>query len=262
MERVERNTTDYYVVDLAHVVKVVWQRIWVVALTSIVTAVLGFVIAAFAIAPTYASSIMLYVNNSSFNVGDLGFSISSSELTAAQSLAKTYTVLLKNRTTLERLIDETGVNYTWEEIYDMIESGPVNETEVMQVTVTCRDPYVAQRIANGIATVLPQRVTEVVEGASMEVVDSAIANTEKVAPSITLYTAVGFLVGVLLSVASLIVTALLDNTVHDEEYVIKTYGYPILAQVPNLMGGSTKKYSYANGYANGYASAAKKGENK
>lgn len=261
MERVDKNTKDYYVVDLAHVVKVVWQRIWLVALVSVITTVLGFVIATFAIAPTYSSSIMLYVNNSSFNVGDLGFSISSSELTAAQSLAKTYTVLLKNRTTLERLIDETGVKYSWEDIYDMIESGPVNETEVMQVTVTCRDPYEAELIANGIAAVLPQRVAEVVEGASMEVVDSAIANTEKVAPSITLYTAMGFMVGVLLSMAVLIVMALLDNTVHDEEYVIKTYGYPILAQVPNLMDGGTKKYSYSNGYANGYAHAAKKGEN-
>ena len=96
----------------------------------------------------------------------------------------------------------------------------------------------------------------------MEVVDSAIANTEKVAPSITLYTAMGFLVGVLLSVASLIVMALMDNTVHDADYVIKNYGYPILAQVPNLLGGGSKKYSYANGYANGYANAAKKGENK
>ncbi len=262
MERVEKNTKDYYVVDLAHVVKVVWQRIWLVAIVSIITTILGFVVAAFAITPTYSSSIMLYVNNSSFNVGDLGFSISSSELTAAQSLAKTYTVLLKNRTTLERLIDETGVDYTWEEIYDMIESGPVNETEVMRVTVTCQDPYEAERIANGIATVLPQRVTEVVEGASMEVVDSAIADTEKVAPSITLYTAVGFLVGVLLSIATLIVMALLDNTVHDEEYVIKTYGYPILAQVPNLMDGGSKKYGYSSRYASGYAQVAKKGEDK
>ena len=261
MERVDKNIKDYYVVDLAHVVKVVWQRIWLVALVSIITTVMGFLVAAFAIAPTYSSSIMLYVNNSSFNVGDLGFSISSSELTAAQSLAKTYTVLLKNRTTLERLIDETGVSYSWEEIYDMIESGPVNETEVMQVTVTCKDPYEAERIANGIAVVLPQRVTEVVEGASMEVVDSAIANTEKVAPSVTLYTAVGFLLGVLLSVAVLIVMALLDNTVHDEEYVIKTYGYPILAQVPNLAGGGSKKYAYSNSYASGYAAAAKKGQN-
>ena len=129
----------------------------------------------------------------------------------------------------------------------MIESGPVNETEVMQVTVTCQDPYEAARIANGIASVLPQRITEVIEGASMEVVDSAIVDTEKVAPSITLYTAVGFLVGMLLSVAVLIIIALMDNTIHDEEYVIRTFGYPILAQVPNLNASSSKRYGYYSG---------------
>lgn len=258
MDKNEKVTRDYYVVDLAHVVKVVWQHIWAVAIISLLTAIVGFVVASFAIKPTYSASIMLYVNNSSFNVGDLGFSISSSELTAAQSLAKTYTVLLKNRTTLERLIDETGVSYSWGEIYDMIESGPVNQTEVMQVTVTCHDPYEAARIANGIAAVLPQRITEVVEGASMEVVDSAIVNTEKVAPSITLYTAVGFVVGMMLSVTTLIIIALMDNTVHDEEYIIRTFGYPILAQVPNLNGSESKRYGYSGAYANGYARAAQK----
>ena len=195
MEKTEKNVKDYYVIDLAYIAKVVLEKIWLVLIASMVLAVIGFCVSAFVIAPTYSSSVMLYVNNSSFTMGDLGFSISSSELTAAQSLAKTYTVLLKNRTTLERLIDETGVDYTWEDIYDMIESAPVNETEVMQVTVTCKDPYEAEKIANGIAVVLPQRVAEIVEGASMEVVDSAIADPEKVAPSISMYTAVGFVVG-------------------------------------------------------------------
>lgn len=257
MDKNEKFSRDNYVVDLAHVVKVVWQHIWAVVAASVITAVLGFVLAAFVIKPTYSASIMLYVNNSSFNVGDLGFSISSSELTAAQSLAKTYTVLLKNRTTLERLIDETKVDYSWEEIYDMIESRPVDETEVMQVTVTCDDPREATRIANGIAVVLPQRISEVIEGADMEVVDSAIVDTDKVAPSITLYTVVGFAVGLLLSVVTLIIVALMDKTIHDEEYVIRTFGYPILAQVPDLNGSSSKRYGYSNTYANGYARAAK-----
>ncbi len=244
MENTEKSIRDYYAIDLAHIIKTVWKKIWIVAIVSILTAAIGFSLATFVITPTYSSSIMLYVNNSSFDVGDLGFSISSSELTAAQSLAKTYTVLLKNRTTLNRLIDKTGVEYDWEDLYDMIESAPVNETEVMQVTVTCANPYDAEKIANGIAKVLPQRVAEIVEGASMEVVDSAVANTEKVAPSIAMFTVVGFIFGVLISVVSIIITALMDNTVHDEEYVIKTYDYPILAKIPDLLDSGTKKYGY------------------
>ena len=244
MDKKERIENDDYVFDLSHVIKVVWRNVWVVVLVSIIVATLAFSTAAFVIAPTYSSSIMLYVNNSSFNMGDLGFSISSSELTAAQNLAKTYTVLLKNRTTLERIIDDTGIDYTWEDVYDMIESSPVNETEVIRVTVTCKDPYEATRIANGIAKILPQRIAEIIEGASMEVVDSAVVDAEKVAPSITAYTLVGFIVGALLAVLVLVISALMDNTVHDDEYVIKTYNYPILAKIPNLLEGGIKKYGY------------------
>ncbi|MBQ6849216.1 MAG: hypothetical protein IJN76_04075 [Clostridia bacterium] len=260
MDKNERNAKDYYVIDLAHIVKVIWQRIWIVALVSLLTTAIGFSMAAFVIPPKYSSSIMLYVNNS-VNVGDIGFSISSSELTAAQSLAKTYTVLLKNRTTLEEFLlnknyintknldptihlDPTlGDRYTWEDVYDMIDSGPVNETEVMQVTVTCGNAEDAKKIAEGISVVLPDRVDDVVEGATMKVVDKAVVQEKKVAPSVTTYTVLGFILGAMLSVLVLIIVALMDNTVHDEEYVIRAYDYPILAKVPSLNAPSGKKYS-------------------
>lgn len=248
MEPSKFNTKEYFVIDLAHIVKTLLHRAWVIIIVSFLGAAIGFSIATFAISPTYSSSIMLYVNNSSFTVGDLGFSISSSEISAAQSLVKTYTVLLKNRTTLEEIIKETGVTYDWEELYDMIEALPVNETEIMGVTVTCEDPYEAKKIANGIAKVLPRRISEVVEGSSMEVVDSAIAVKEKVFPSITGFTAIGFILGALLSAVFLIVLALLDNTVHDEEYVLNTYSYPVLAKIPDLLETPTKKYGYYQRY--------------
>ena len=245
MDRTDKSTKDYYVVDLAHIARSVWQRIWVVAIVSILVATAGFSLAAFKIAPTYSSSIMLYVNNST-SIGnvDVGFSISSSELSAAQSLAKTYTVILKNRTTLEEVIDRTGVKYTWDELYDMIDSGSVNETEILRVTVTSENPYEAEKIANAIAEVLPERVEYVISGAKMNIVDSAVVDTEKVGPSISTFTVVGFIVGAIMSIVVLIITALMDNTIHDEEYVIKTYGYPILAKVPNLLNNGTKKYGY------------------
>ncbi len=247
-KNINSNAKDYYVIDIVHIVKSVLPRAWIIVICSFLSAAIAFSIAAFAITPTYSSSIMLYVNNSSFTVGDLGFSISSSEISAAQSLVKTYTVLLKNRTTLEKVIEATGVSYDWEELYEMIEASPVNETEIMEVTVTSTDPNEAKKIANGIAKILPQRVSEIVEGSSMEVVDSAIAINKKVAPNITKFTAIGFVIGVLLSVAALVVIALFDNTIHDEEYILNNYGYPILAKIPDLINTGTKKYSYYNSY--------------
>lgn len=244
MEKAVKSSRDYIVIDLAHIVKTVWNRIWVIVVVSVLGAAIGFSVASFAITPTYSSSVMLYVNNSSFTVGDLGFSISSSEISAAQSLVKTYSVLLKNRTTLEKVIEETGVSYKWKDLYYMIDASPVDETEIMKVTVTGADPYEAAEIANGIAKILPQRVSEIVEGSSMEVVDSAVPVTIKVAPNITGYTIVGFILGALLSLVFFVIAALIDNTVHDEEYILNNYDYPVLAKVPDLLERPNQKYGY------------------
>lgn len=239
-----KSSRDFYVIDIMHVLKALWQRAWIIVLAGIIAAGVGFSVAAFVITPQYSSSAMLYVNNSSFSLGNTNFSISSSEIMAAQSLVKTYSVILKNRTTLDKVIEKSGVEYDYNTLYHMISASAVNDTEIMRVTVISDDPYEAARIANCIAEVLPVRISEIIEGSSMEVVDRAVANPQKISPSITKYTAVGLMLGVLLSAAVLCVIAIMDGTIHDEEYVLNTYDYPVLAKIPDLVGMGGKRYGY------------------
>lgn len=245
MEKQDKNINrEYYTIDVLHVVKLLWRRAWLIALSGLLAAAMGFSIAAFAIAPTYSSHIKLYVNNSSFSLGNTSFSITSSELTAAQGLVRTYGEILDSRSTLQRVIEKAEVDYTWKQLSRMITYEPSNDTEIMRVSVTCEDPYEASLIANTIAEVLPIRINEIIDGASMEVVDSAIPETGKVGPSITRFTAVGMILGVLVAVVVLTIVALMDDTIHDEEYVLNTYDYPILGKVPNLLNTGSKSYSY------------------
>lgn len=245
MEKNEKFSEDYYAIDIFHLIKILWGKAWIIVLCGFIAAAVGFSIASFAIAPNYSSSIMLYVNNSSFSLGSTSFSISSSDISASRSLVNTYSEILNNRTTLERVIEKIGLPYTPKELSRMITASPSNETEIMKVKVTAKDPYEASDIANTIAEILPERIAEIIDGASMEVVDSAIPVLEKVSPSITQYTAIGLVLGVFLSAAIIVILAMLDDTIHDEDYVIKTYDYPILAKVPDLMSNGTKKrYGY------------------
>ena len=244
MDNRENNQKDYYTIDILHIIKNLWHKAWICILAGILSGIIGFCYATFVISPQYSSSITLYVNNSSFSLGSTSFSISSSEITAAQSLVKTYGELLNNRTTLERVIEKAKVDYTYKDLSEMVIAAPLNETEIMKVTVTAPNPYDASKIANCIAEVLPVRISEIIDGASMEVVDSAIPNLNKVSPSITKYTAIGLILGVFISVLAIVVITMLDDTVHDEEYVLQVYDYPILAKIPNLTETGSKKYAY------------------
>lgn len=242
MDNKQQTNQEYYTLDVLHLLKTLWRKAWLIAVAGFLVAAMGFVMSAYVIAPKYTSSVMLYVNNSSFSLGNTSFSISSSEISAAQSLVKTYVVMLQNRTTLETVIDKAKIDYTYDTLKGMIKASSVNETEVMKVTVTSTDPYEASKIANAIGEVLPVRISEIIDGATMEVVDSAVPDLKKVEPSITKYTAIGFILGVLLSMIAVLISAMMDDTIHDEEYILQTYDYPILAKVPNLLDSGSNKY--------------------
>ena len=240
MEKVENNK-EYYSIDLLHIFKMLWRRVWIIIIVGVLCATLGFSVASYAIHPKYSASIMLYVNNTS-KIGNTEFSISTSEITAAQSLVKTYIVILRNRTTLEDVIKQAGVSYSATQLNSMIEAGPVEDTEVFRVKVTTENAEEAVKIANTISTVLTTRVGKIIEGASMQIVDTADikASQEPVSPSETKYTAIGLILGSFISA----LFAIMDDTIHDEEYVNQTYEYPILAKIPDLLDGSSKEYSY------------------
>ncbi len=191
---------------------------------------------------------MLYVTNSSFSIGS--FSISTSDLTAAQSLVQTYLVILNSRSTLELVGKTAKVPYDYEELREMLSSGAVNDTEVFEVTVTSHDPAEAEQIANAIAVVLPGRIASVVEGSSVRVVDYAIVPSERSSPSYVLNAFVGFMAGAVLGYCAILVSELSDSTIRSEEYLTQVYGdVPLLAVIPDTQ---EKAKSYYRGYYGSY----------
>ncbi len=235
MENKAKTSKDYYSIDLMHIARSIVHRLWIIILAAVLAAAAGFSYSTFVLKPVYGAQVLLYVNNSSINFGNTSFDISASDIQASLSLVNTYSVLLKNRTTLERVKENAGVDYTVAELASMIQTGSVNETEVMKVVVVCGNPHEAAKIANSIAEVLPVRVSEIIDGASMVVVDRAVPVTSKIGPSVSRYTFLGLIIGALVTTIIIAIRAIMDDTIYNEDYVLENYNYPILAKVPNLL---------------------------
>ncbi len=230
--------TEYLELDLFALLKAMWKRAWVFILCCVLCACAGFSYARFEITPTYNASVMLYVNNSSFALGSTTFSFNASELAAAQSLVDTYIIILGTRTTLNEVIAQGGFDLTYEQLNSMVSAGAVNGTEVFRITVTSTDPVLAAHIANTIADVLPSKVANIVEGSSVRLVDYAVVPTHKAGPNLTMYTAMGLLAGFVIACVLVMLAVMGDDKIHDEEFLTKRYGVPVLAAIPNLRKGS------------------------
>jgi len=237
-------TPDEIEIDLLHLLKVLWNKAWIIIVSMILAGVIAFTTAILFVTPMYTSSAMMYVNNSSFEIGASTFSISSGELSAARSLLDLYIVILKSRTTLEKVIDKADLDYTYEELEKMITSASVNGTEVFSITATSADPAEAERIVDTIVEILPDRISEIVDGSSVRIVDTAILPIKRSSPSYTKWAAIGLIIGMVLSCGVIVLLDILDNTIRDEDYIVEKYGLPVLAVVPDMAAKKSKAYGY------------------
>ncbi len=228
------NEKDTIEIDLLALARAVWKRVWLVIAAVLVCGAAAFSYAKFLITPLYEAKALMYVNNSSISVGSASFSISSGELSAAQSLVKTYIVIMQSRQTLNEVIEQADLPYTYEELLPMVTAAPVNDTEIFEITVTDADPQEAELIANTIADVLPDKISDIVEGSSVRVVDYAVVPVYPVSPSVTKYAMMGVLLGGVLSVGVIVLMELLNESIRSEDYLIQTYNLPVLAVVPTM----------------------------
>jgi len=229
-------------IDLLHLVKILWQKAWVIVICMILAAVIAFSYAFLFVTPQYKARAMMYVNNSSISLGATSFSLS--ELNAAKSLLDVYIIILQSRTTLEEVIEEADLDYTYSQLASMVSASSVNSTEVFEITVTCPDPAKAELIVDTIVEILPDRIADIVDGSSVRIVDNAVLPTHRSSPSYTRYAMIGLILGLVASCGVIIVIDLMDTTVRSEEYLYQKYGMPVLAVVPDAGDLNKGSYSY------------------
>lgn len=240
----EKKNEEELEIDLLQLAKALWRKAWALLIAALIGAGVFLGATLLFVTPTYKASVLMYVNSSDISVGGTKVSISQGELSTAKSLIETYAVILKTRTTLNDVIEQSGVPYSYEQLSSMISAASVNNTEVFQIDVETPNAAEAMNIANTIAQVLPEKIASIVEGTSARIVDMAVQPTKRAGPNYMKNTASGAVLGLFLSGGIIIALELMDDKIHNTDYLTQTYDLPILAVIPDLMSNKMDAYSY------------------
>ena len=240
-------------IDLLKLFSALWRRALVIILVALLAASAAFAVTLFFIEPTYQATASFYVNNSSISIGSMNYSISAGELSASSTLVNTYIYILKSRTTLEDVIEKGDLPYTYVQLNNMITTKTVANTAAFDVTVTSGSPTESEHIANTIATVLPERITEIVDGSSVRIVDYAIVPAHRAGPSYSKNLMIGFLVGAVLAAGIITVRFLIDEqndvVIHSSDELRELYpDIKVLALIPDMRLSEKKGYYYSSYY--------------
>lgn len=235
-------------IDLLELLRELLSKWWILLFSAIICGGLALLVSIVLITPLYQASALMYVNNTDASQNNSSNTISNSDLAAAQKLVDTYVVILKSRATLEEVLDRTGLDYTYEELENMVSASGVNSTEIFKIVVTSKDPAEAEMIANTITEVLPDKISNIVVGSDVRTVDYAVAPAHRSSPSYSRNTLIGILLGLVLSAGLIIVIYLTDENIRSEDYLTQNYpDIPLLAVIPDMTSSR-----HSGGYYSAY----------
>ena len=248
MDKRERRNTEVEI-DIIPLMKALLSKVWLMVIVGIVIAGLAFGAAKVLVKPTYRSGFTAYVNNQQTQVNkDV---LTSSDLTAAKELVRTYSQILKSNSVLTASANSISMNYSYTDLKDMVFTEIENDTEIIDVYVVHTDPRVAYDLANAIAATSPTYMAKIVEGSSMKVIDVPLYSEQRYKPSYAKFALLGFLAGVLLIMIIYVIKYFSDDTVKSEGDIESRFDIPILGVIPDLTKSDDKKSNY---YAYDYSS--------
>lgn len=234
---------EYREISLKELVFCIWEKIWIVILATIAFGVVAFAITKFILVPQYSATIRLYVNNRTESTNTL----TTSDVAAAKSLVVTYITIIESNSVIEDILDKSGLEYTPEQVKRMMSAKAVNGTEVFDVTITGESPENSAKIANLIAEIAPDKISEIVSGSSVKIIDWAKVPTEPTSPNIIKNVAIACLLGGLTSCFIVVLIHMFDSTIYTEDDIKEFCTLPILGIFSDFSQVSQSKYGYSYG---------------
>lgn len=175
-------------IDLGKLLLVLLKRSWILFLAAILGACVALVGTFYLVTPKYQSTVTLYVSNTLY----------------AEDLADSFSVIVKMRGTLLDVIKHSQTGRGHQELREMVSVASVNGTDFFELTVSGPDPYEAERLANAMGEILPEKITQIMDGLPVKAVDEAIVAAGPSSPSYFSNALLGAVIGLTLSMGAVL----------------------------------------------------------
>lgn len=265
----ENSTKTENTIDLRRLWMLLRAHIWAIVAWTIGLGAVGFVLAAFVVEPKYTSTTQILVNqkrnnndaNQAYNAqqADVQLINTYKDIVTSPVILKDASKWIKNPTEVVKpakkakyktLADGTkklvspaepavvkragrGYNVSDKEMQKAISVSTQQQSQVFTISAKSNDPEKAQAIANAVARTFKRKIKRIMNVNNVTIVSPASRGI-KTFPRTTLFTLAGFVLGLIISIALIVLRDSFNTTVRDDDYLTKKLGLTNLGHVSHF----------------------------
>lgn len=224
-------------IDLRELFFVLWRRVYLIIAATIAGAMMFGIVSYYFITPQYKSMSRIYIVNTA------GESILSlTDLQIGANLTEDYTILIKSRPVVEKVIKNLKLDMEYEHLLPRLSVSYEDGSRVISMSIVHPDEIMSMEIANEFATVAQEHIPEIMKIAEPTIVEEAVAGV-KASPNNTRNVLLGAMLGIVLSAGIILVLHMMDDTLKNADDVERYLGLNTLASIPDEGGTDNSEKS-------------------
>ena len=216
-------------IDLKELFDIFWSKKIVIIFITAIFICMGIYYTKNMTVPDYKStSTLVLARNTSNNE-----IITQTEVTLNQKLVATYTTLVESNTVLREVISNLKANISEEELRQSVSVKLVPNSQLIEISVTNRNPNLAKDYTEEITKVFVEKVKDIYKMDNINIVDIAKIPEKPYninhKTDVIIFTAIGFIIACLY----VFIRGMMDTTIKTAEEAERRLGLPVIALIPN-----------------------------
>ena len=216
-------------IDLSKLWQMIRKKMGLIIVLTVLVTMLAGIVTFFFIEPEYKSTVSVFISDERD-----GSSVSETinDINMYQKLVDTYAEIAKSRTVSEDVIKNLDLDLTVGQFQEMISTSPKGNTQFLNLSVTSTDRELAYKVANQMARSLKVVSRELRGTDIVQILDPANVPGGPSSPNLQMNLAIGFVLGLMLSVFLVFLMEFMDKTVKDPDFITNELNLPLLAAIP------------------------------
>lgn len=199
----------------------------IISVTLLITLLSGIITILF-IKPKYKATVSLFINQSS--TGTSGQDLQ--DINLYQKLVESYAKIAKSKRVSANVIEKLDLNMTHQTLQAMLSVSPDVNSQFINVSVTSTSRELTFELANEVAYSTKSIGKELRGEDLVQILDEAEMPLTKDSPSLKLNVAIGFVLGLMLSIFYVLLREFLEKSIKSQKYITDDMKLNILATIP------------------------------
>lgn len=217
-------------INLQELFLILKRKLRMIILLLIISVAVAGILSYFVLEPEYETFTTLMVGKPK-EFGASG-GIEYNDLVLNQKLVQTYGVLIESRHVSDKVIENLALNISFKSFSNKVNVELVEDTEIIKIKATDKDPKIATNIANETASVFMKSVRKFMKVENIQIIDKAQVPNGPTKPKPMLNMTIAGILGIMIGVFIAFLQEFLDTTIKTTEDVEKNIGVLVIGNIP------------------------------